>query len=595
MNLEPGGIVGDYQIIATLGAGGMGKVFKVRNTISDRVEALKVLLPDLAGEPELADRFLREIKVLASLDHPNIAGLRTALRVENQLFMVMEYVEGLTLEDRLLKGRIPVPDVVNYIRQVLSALAYAHHAGVIHRDIKPANMMLTTDGVVKLMDFGIAKGAGDRRLTMTGTTMGSLYYMSPEQIQGSPTLDVRADLYSVGVSLYELATGRRPFDGDSQFAIMHAHLTKDPVPPVSVDPSIAQQLSDLIVQSVNRDPGSRFQTADAFQHALSAIGDAVAAAAMPESAIPTLPLTSPVVPPRTAPTVTLPLAAAPPAPPLSATAMATTPVPPQPAPRPAQIPQTPAAPPPAAAAKPNRALWVAAGALCCAAVLVAAIEFVPWKQVAAGPAQTPASTATTAAPTTPQQTPAQPQTPAAPAQAQTPAVPQATAPQVSPAPVQAPAPEVRQSSGAPSPPRRPQQAVRAVEPAAPLQPPPPSAAQAPAQPPAQPVQPAQPPPAPPAAPQPDQSAQRAELQQLRVSLATLTARASAIHGTLNNLQRSQAASGLGLRRDWVQAASLMDSFLRGASDAINASDVANAHDLMQKAEIQLEKLEKALN
>src|SRR5215472_3594213 len=119
MNLEPGGIVGDYEIIATLGAGGMGKVFKVRNTISDRVEALKVLLPDLAGEPELADRFLREIKVLASLDHPNIAGLRTALRVENQLFMVMEYVEGLTLEDRLLKGRIPVPDVVNYIRQVL--------------------------------------------------------------------------------------------------------------------------------------------------------------------------------------------------------------------------------------------------------------------------------------------------------------------------------------------------------------------------------------------------------------------------------------------------------------------------------------------
>src|SRR4051812_25436144 len=176
MNFEVGSTVGDYQIAAILGAGGMGKVYKVRNLISDRVEAMKVLLPDLVTEPELADRFLREIKVQASLEHPNIAALHTAVRVENQLLMLMEYVEGTTLEQKLKDGPLPVGAAVDYIRQVLSALEYAHQHGVIHHDLKPANMMLTPSGVVKLMDFGIAKASTDRRLTMTGTTVGSLYY-----------------------------------------------------------------------------------------------------------------------------------------------------------------------------------------------------------------------------------------------------------------------------------------------------------------------------------------------------------------------------------------------------------------------------------
>src|SRR5262245_43254099 len=171
MNLDVGSIAGDYQVIGTLGAGGMGKVFKVRNTISDRVEAMKILLPDLTGSPDLADRFLREIKVHASLDHPNIAALRTAVRFENQLLMIMELVEGISLEQRLKQGTLSVAEAVEYIGQVLAALGYAHRAGVVHRDIKPANMMLTPNGTIKLMDFGIAKGANDRKLTMTGTTM----------------------------------------------------------------------------------------------------------------------------------------------------------------------------------------------------------------------------------------------------------------------------------------------------------------------------------------------------------------------------------------------------------------------------------------
>src|SRR5215472_3177208 len=150
MDLQIGSTVGDYQVIGILGAGGMGKVYKVRNTISDRVEAMKVLLPDLANAPELADRFLREIKVQASLEHPNIAALHTALRIDNQLLMFMEFVEGVTLEQLLKEqGRIPVGSAVNYVSQVLSALDYAHQHGVIHRDIKPANMMLTPAGAVK--------------------------------------------------------------------------------------------------------------------------------------------------------------------------------------------------------------------------------------------------------------------------------------------------------------------------------------------------------------------------------------------------------------------------------------------------------------
>ena len=233
MNLEIGSTVGDYQVVGILGAGGMGQVYKVRNVISDRVEAMKVLLPDLVNQPDLADRFLREIKVQASLEHPNIAALHTAVRVENQLLMLMEFVEGVTLDQKLKDGPLPAAEAVNYIMQVLAALDYAHARGVVHRDIKPANMMLTPAGVVKLMDFGIARSSADHKLTQTGTTVGSLYYMSPEQIQGVTAPDARSDLYSVGVSLYELVTGKRPFDGDSQFAIMSAHLQGTPVPPVT--------------------------------------------------------------------------------------------------------------------------------------------------------------------------------------------------------------------------------------------------------------------------------------------------------------------------------------------------------------------------
>jgi serine/threonine-protein kinase len=270
MSFQMGDKVGDYQIIGLLGAGGMGRVYKVKNLISDRIDAMKVLLPDLANEPELADRFVREIKVLASLNHPNIAGLHTAFRLENQLLMIMEFVQGTTLEDKLRNGPLPLNDAIDYASQVLSALGYAHSQGVIHRDIKPANMMLTPENVVKLMDFGIAKSKTDRKLTKTGTTMGSLYYMPPEQVQGTD-LDARSDLYSLGVSLYEMVTGSRPFKGQSDYDLMVAQLQKTPLPPIDIQPELPKALNDIIMTSLEKDPARRFQSAEGFRFALQSV------------------------------------------------------------------------------------------------------------------------------------------------------------------------------------------------------------------------------------------------------------------------------------------------------------------------------------
>jgi serine/threonine protein kinase len=352
--------IGDYEILNELGAGGMGKVYKVRNVISDRIEAMKILLPDLAGRQELAARFQREIKVLAALDHPNIAALRTALTLDNQFVMIIEYVEGTTLTQRMQQGPIPVADAVNYISQVLDALGYAHQHHVIHRDIKPANMMLTPQGIVKLMDFGIARSGDESTLTMTGTTLGSLGYMSPEQVKGEPT-DARSDLYSVGISLYEMATGRRPFRESSDYSIMAAQVNQPPTPPIEIKPGLPPALNEIILLAIAKDPAARFQSAEAFRNALSRV---VPVAPQPSNAaahadtdrtvtsINPLPPTATMLPVQTVTASTISVRQPQPPPAASQPGMATT-----------------VAPPPSAS---HRGLYMAVGALLLLMVLAAA-------------------------------------------------------------------------------------------------------------------------------------------------------------------------------------------------------------------------------
>jgi serine/threonine-protein kinase len=296
-----GQTVGDYQVIEILGAGGMGTVYKVRHLISDRLEAIKLVLPELTENPDLMERFMREIKVQARLAHPNIASLHNALRIDNQLLMVMEFVEGRTLHSVLRQGPLDPPAAIDIVLQILSALEYAHAQGVVHRDIKPANIMLTQTGVVKLMDFGIARSASDDNpLTQTGAAVGSVYYMSPEQVQGLP-VDARADLYSAGVLLYEMTTGVRPITGEGSYAVMNGHLHTIPRAPSSVNPRLPEPLSLAILKALEKSKESRFQSARRFADSLLAARSRMGAPAFQETQlapppVPTPPILSVVTP-----------------------------------------------------------------------------------------------------------------------------------------------------------------------------------------------------------------------------------------------------------------------------------------------------------
>ena len=246
----------------------MGTVYKVQHVISDRIEAMKVVLPSLVGSPELAERFMREIKLQARLSHPNIASLHNALRAENSLLMVMEYIEGVTLHQRLGRTRMDIPEAIDLVQQILDALAYAHAQGVVHRDVKPANIMITRDGLVKLMDFGIARAVDHQEhLTRTGAAVGSLYYMSPEQVQGV-AVDHRSDLYSLGVMVYEMVTGQRPITGDSSWAVMNGHISQTPRSPSAINPNISPSLSLAILKAIEKKPEDRYQSATEFARIL---------------------------------------------------------------------------------------------------------------------------------------------------------------------------------------------------------------------------------------------------------------------------------------------------------------------------------------
>ncbi|HUJ30091.1 MAG TPA: protein kinase [Candidatus Acidoferrum sp.] len=573
---------GDYEILALLGTGGMGQVFKVRNVHSDRIEAMKVLLPNLADQKNLADRFMQEIKVLAGLHHPNIAELRTALTINNQLVMIMEYVEGTTLAARIQQGSIPYGQALDYTGQVLSALSYAHQQHIIHRDIKPSNMMLTPEGVVKLMDFGIAQRGDQGDLTRTNTTVGSFAYMSPEQIKGE-AVDGRSDLYSVGVSLYEMVTGQRPFPSDTAFSAMQAHLQTPPRPPIELRPDLPPALSQLIVMAVAKDPTGRFQTADAFAAALQSIAPKVAATV---AAIPV-----PVVPPALAPQGTRPsgTVAAAAAAGASATKVATA--------APVAVPTAQEVPmPPPVAQKTHRGLYITLGAVIVFAVIAAA-AVVPWhaksaafKKQSARPTE---PSATQPAPAPAPGASARPSTDAA-APATTPATP--SSPNAPPAPLPTPPPlPTADAQGNPAGSAAPSQP-------APAQPSPsaPVAAHH------RPAAPNMPPPSP--SPMPAPSGQSGtgtnapppgvdpaeELKAVDLENDQLSSRASAVNASLDTLQKQQAAAGYGLRGDIVASQQRMQNYLAKAQAALDRQDAAGAKKYLDLAAAEVEKIEKFL-
>jgi serine/threonine-protein kinase len=546
--------VGDYQILNELGSGGMGRVYRVRNLISDRIEAMKVLLPDLVGQQELATRFLREIKLMASLNHPNIAQLRTAFTANNQLVMIMEYVEGSTLADRLEHGPIPVPEALNYIGAVLDALSYAHHQHVIHRDIKPANIMVTPEGAVKLMDFGIARAGDGHSLTMTGTTLGSLGYMSPEQVQGEAT-DARSDLYSVGVSLYEMVTGQRPFRADSDFSLMTAHVRELPKPPVELHPGLPLALNEIILMSIAKDPGQRFQSAEAFANALSSVRTEAAAAnaaALKASEASTVECTIlpsiPANPPKQPVTPARPMADAKPA--VSVPAPVVT----QPAPLPGG----------------HRGLYMALGALIVLAVLVVGGIYLPRHS------KTEARQGET------EKREAQPTAPAATAPAA--AVPNAALPNAVPAAMQ-PATAPVAAVSKPQTPHTTQPAPHATAPAEGIS----NAAQnAPIAGQAMVREPNQVNPEPMPGVQPAPAINRDDVER---QVDQLSNRAAAVNGSLDRLQQQQSAAGYGLRGDMAARQASMNTNLSKAESAMERGDLATAKKRADMAESDAEALE----
>src|ERR1700730_15162783 len=282
MALTSGTKLGPYEILSPLGAGGMGEVYRARDTRLDRTVAIKILPDHLSSNPDLKQRFEREARAISTLNHPRICMLHDVGHQDGVDFLVMEYLEGESLSDRLRKGPVPLKDTLKIGIEVCEAHEAAQRAGIVHRDLKPANIMLTRGGA-KLMDFGLAKAAVPGMaavssapllsaaktmseatplspLTSAGMVIGTIQYMSPEQIEGKDA-DARSDLFALGAVLYEMATGKRPFDGKSQLSLASSILEKDPEPMRTLKPLTPVAFERVVSSCLAKNPDDRFQTA----------------------------------------------------------------------------------------------------------------------------------------------------------------------------------------------------------------------------------------------------------------------------------------------------------------------------------------------
>lgn len=270
--LGTGNKIGNYLICEKIGSGAMGRVWRGIDEALGRAVAIKMLRTELSDHPELIDRFRVEARALGRLNHPNIATVFALVEENDELYLVMEYLPGETLHARLeRRGALAVAECFPLFHHALDGIQHAHDAGVVHRDIKASNLMLDQGGQAKWIDFGIARLDGHKGSTRTGGLMGTPEYMAPEQVRGEAGT-VQSDVYSLGVLLYKLLTGRSPFSGKGEFDVMRAHVESAPPPPRELGVAVNEDLEAVLLRALAKDPTDRFSSASAFQDALVEAG-----------------------------------------------------------------------------------------------------------------------------------------------------------------------------------------------------------------------------------------------------------------------------------------------------------------------------------
>src|SRR5438876_8876768 len=268
-------LAGRYRVVRKLGTGGMANVYLAEDLELGRRVALKMLDDRHAQDEQFVERFRREAKNAAGLSHPNIVSIYDRGQAEGTYYIAMEYLEGRTLKELLVaRGPTPLAVAIDYARQILAAIGFAHRNGIVHRDIKPHNVVVDADGRLKVTDFGIAR-SGASQMTEVGSIIGTAQYLSPEQARGAP-VDQRSDVYSVGIVLYEMLTGKVPFTGDTPLEIAMKHLSEVPSPPSELRPDVPDDLDLVVLRALAKDPEDRYQTAEEMNADLARIQQGLA-------------------------------------------------------------------------------------------------------------------------------------------------------------------------------------------------------------------------------------------------------------------------------------------------------------------------------
>ena len=262
-----------YRIERIIGMGGMAVVFRAEDLLMRRIVAVKILKDDIARDEVSVKRFINESKAVSMLSHPNIVTIYDVSVRSDAKYIVMEYIEGITLKNYMTKkGKLEFREIIMYTEQVLRALEHAHQKGIVHRDIKPQNIMLLKNGIIKVMDFGIAKLPNAETVTVKDSAIGTVYYISPEQASGKP-IDARSDIYSLGVMMYEMATGKLPFTADSPVSVALKQINDTAKPVKEEMPSLPLGLSQIIARAMDKDPDMRYQSAQQMLRQVVRLGD----------------------------------------------------------------------------------------------------------------------------------------------------------------------------------------------------------------------------------------------------------------------------------------------------------------------------------